>query len=119
MLPSDNGTMMNQLLVKLCLSTGESWFWLAFPETLAIAMIEANITYRRPTVLNNGGGLEFGHAFMVLVLQHKDTEKLRSSSECGRFWSDAGVTPDVSGTIVACGPGVCEDSWFVAGAFLV
>ena len=59
--------MMHQLLVKLCPGTGESGIWLALPEALAIAMIEGDITYRGPTVLNEYSGLELGHGFMVLV----------------------------------------------------
>ena len=54
--------------------------------------------------------MEFGHGFMVLVLQHKVTEKLRSSSESVRFRFEAGVFPNVSAPIVVCGG--CESARF-------
>ena len=79
MLPGNNGTMMHQLLVKLCLSTGESGIWLALPEALAVTVVEGDITYRGPTVLNEYGGLELRHGFMVFVLLYKVTEKTLST----------------------------------------
>ena len=62
MLPGSDGTKMNLLLVKLGPSTRESGIWFAFPEALAVTVIEGDITYRGPTVLNEYGGLEFGHS---------------------------------------------------------
>ena len=44
---------------------------------------------------------------------------IRSSSECGRFWSDSGSLRHDAGTIIMCGG--CESArrWFVADALLV
>ena len=59
--------------------------------------------------------MEFGHVFMVLVLQHKVTENLRSSSESVRFRFYADSFPDVSGPIVVCGGCDCARFTFVEG----
>ena len=34
-------------------------------------MIEGDITYGGPAVLNNGCGMEFGHGFMVFIIDTK------------------------------------------------
>lgn len=79
MLPCSDGTKMNLLLVKLGPSTGESGIWLAFPEALAIAMVEGDITYGGPTVLNEYGGMESWHVFRVLLLLCENTENSQDS----------------------------------------
>ena len=79
MLPGSDGAKVNFLLVELGSGSWESWIWLTLPETLAITVVEGDITYRGPTVLNEYGGLELRHGFMVFVLLYKVTEKTLST----------------------------------------
>ena len=52
MLPGSDGTEVNLLLVKLCPGSGESGIWLATPEALAVTVVEGDVTYRGPAVVN-------------------------------------------------------------------
>lgn len=90
LLPGKDGTVMDLSLVQLGCGTTILGIGLALVEALAVTVIEGDVTYRGPAVLDYGCGMEFGHGFMVLVLQHKVTENLRSTSESGRFWADSG-----------------------------
>ena len=82
---------MNLGLVQLGRSTTILGIGFALVEALAVAVKEGDVTYAGPAVLDYGCGMKLGHGFMVLVLQYKFTENLRSSFEYGRFWSDAGL----------------------------
>ena len=82
LLPGKDGSVMNFSLVKLGCGTTILGIGFALVEALAVTVIEGDVTYAGPAVLDDGCGMEFGHNFMVLVLQHKVTENLRSTSEC-------------------------------------
>ena len=58
-------------LVKLGCSTTILGIGLALVETLAVAVVEGDVTYAGPAVLDYGCGMEFGHGFMVLVLEQR------------------------------------------------
>lgn len=75
LLPGKNGTVMDLGLVKLGCGTTVLGVGFAFVEALAVTMVEGDVTYAGPAVLNYGCGMEFGHSFMVLVLYYKDIEK--------------------------------------------
>ena len=47
---------------------------LALVEALAVTVVEGDVTYAGPAVLDYGCGMEFGHGFMVLVLLYKGTK---------------------------------------------
>ena len=55
-------------LVKLGGCAREDRLYFALIEALAIAVVECDVTYRGPAVLDYGCGMEFGHGFMVLAL---------------------------------------------------
>ena len=68
LLPSKDGTVMDLGLVKLSCGTAELGIRLALIEALAVTVIEGDITYAGPAVLDYGCGMEFGHGFMVLII---------------------------------------------------
>ena len=71
LLPGKNGTVMNLRLVKLGSSTTILGVGLALVEALPVTVVESDVTYAGPAVLDYGCGMELGHGFMVLVLEHK------------------------------------------------
>ena len=68
LLPGKDGAVMNLFLVKLGCGTTILSIGLALIEALAVTVIEGDITYAGPAVLDYGCGMEFGHVFMVLAL---------------------------------------------------
>lgn len=82
LLPGKDGAVMHLGLVKLGRCAREYRLDFALVEALAVTMVEGDVAYAGPAVLDDGCGMELGHNFMVLVLQHKVTENLRSTSEC-------------------------------------
>ena len=67
MLPGKDGAVMDLGLVKLGWCAREDRLDFALVEALAIAVVEGDVTYAGPAVLDYGCGMEFGHGFMVLV----------------------------------------------------
>ena len=65
---------MDLCLVKLGWCAREDRLYFALVEALAVTVVEGDVAYAGPAVLDYGCGMEFGHGFMVLVLQHKVTE---------------------------------------------
>ena len=71
LLPGKDGTVMNLGLVKLSCGTAELGIRLALVEALAVTVVEGDVTYAGPAVLDYGCGMEFGHGFMVLGVHAK------------------------------------------------
>lgn len=67
LLPGKDGTVMNLGLVKLGSSTTILGIGFALVEALAVTVVESDVTYAGPAVLDYGCGMEFWHGFMVLV----------------------------------------------------
>ena len=75
LLPGEYSTIMNFSLIKTGWSAVECRFRLTLPIALTVTVVEGYITYRGPTILNEYGGLELGHCFMVLVICSKLVKK--------------------------------------------
>ncbi len=67
LLPGKDGTVMNLGLVKLGGCAREDRLYFALVEALAVTVVEGDVTYAGPAVLDYGCGMEFGHGFMVLM----------------------------------------------------
>ncbi len=65
---------MNLCLVKLGSSTTILGIGFALVEALPVTVVEGDVAYAGPAVLDYGCGMEFGHGFMVLVLLYKGTK---------------------------------------------
>ena len=61
LLPGSDGSEMNLLLIMLGGCTAKDGTGLALPEALTIAVVEGDVTYRGPAVLNDSGGMESWH----------------------------------------------------------
>ena len=71
LLPGKDGAVMDLSLVQLGCGTTILGIGLALVEALAVTVVEGDVAYAGPAVLDYGCGMEFGHGFMVLVLEHK------------------------------------------------
>ena len=71
LLPGKDGAVMNSGLAQLGCGTTILGIGLALVEALAVTVVEGDITYAGPAVLDYGCGMKFGHSFMALVLEHK------------------------------------------------
>ena len=91
MLPGEDGAVVDLSLVKLGCSTTEHGVGFALVVALAITVKEGNITNTGPAIFNQCGGMELGHNDMVLNFFSKLRKILRRTSECVRFWTDAGL----------------------------
>ncbi|NLA94754.1 MAG: hypothetical protein GX840_05905 [Bacteroidales bacterium] len=91
MLPGKYCAVMDLSLVKLGCSTTVYGVWLALVVALAITVKEGNITNTGPAIFNQCGGMELRHNDMVLNYFSKLRKNLRRTSECVRFWTDAGL----------------------------
>ena len=49
-------------------TTGKDGIDFALVEALTVTVIEGDVTYAGPAVLDYGCGMEFGHGFMVLIM---------------------------------------------------
>ena len=74
LLPGKDGAVMDLGLVQLGCGTTILSIGLALVEALAVTVVEGDVTYAGPAVLDYGCGMEFGHGFMVLVLLYKGTK---------------------------------------------
>ena len=61
LLPGKDGTVMDLSLVKLGSGTTILGIGLALVEALAVTVVEGDIAYAGPAVLDYGCGMEFGH----------------------------------------------------------
>jgi hypothetical protein len=77
LLPGKDGTVMDLSLVQLSCGTSVLGIGLALIEALAVTVVEGDVAYAGPAVLDYGCGMEFGHSFMVLVLLYKGKENVR------------------------------------------
>ena len=59
--------MMNLSLIKLGRRAGKDGIDFALVEALTVTVIEGDVTYAGPAVLDYGCGMEFWHGIMVLV----------------------------------------------------
>lgn len=75
LLPGKDGTVMDLSLVQLGCGTTILGIGLALVEALAVTVIEGDVTYAGPAVLDYGCGMEFGHGFIVLVILYKVIDK--------------------------------------------
>jgi len=91
MLPGNYGAVMDLSLVKLGCSTTVYGVWLALVVALAVTVEEGDITDAGPAIFYQCGGMELGHNDMVLNYFSKVRKILRRTSECVRFWTDAGL----------------------------
>ena len=91
MLPSKYGAVMYLSLVKLGCSTTEHGVGLALVVALTITVEEGDVTDAGPAIFYQCGGMELGHNDMVLNFFSKVLKILRRTSECVRFWTDAGL----------------------------
>ena len=91
MLPGKYCAVMDLSLVKLGCSTTVYGVWLALVVALAITVKEGNITNTGPAIFNQCGGMELRHNDMVLNYFSTLRKNLRRTSECVRFWTDAGL----------------------------
>lgn len=91
MLPGKYCAVMDLSLVNLGCSTTVYGVWLALVVALAITVKEGNITNTGPAIFNQCGGMELRHNDMVLNYFSKLRKNLRRTSECVRFWTDAGL----------------------------
>ena len=75
LLPGKDGTVMNLCLVKLGCSTTILGVGFALVEALAVTMVEGDVTYAGPAVLDYGRGMEFGHGgVLFMVVDNKGTK---------------------------------------------
>ena len=65
LLPGKDGAVMHLGPVKLGGGTTILGIGLAFVVALAVTVVEGDVSYGGPAVLDDGGGMEFGHGFMV------------------------------------------------------
>ena len=61
LLPGKDGSVMNLGLVKLGCGTTILGVGFALVEALTVTMVEGDVTYAGPAVLDYGCGMEFGH----------------------------------------------------------
>lgn len=91
MLPGKYCAVMDLSLVKLGCGTTEHGVGLALVEAFAVTVEEGDIANTGPAIFNKCGGMELGHSGMVLNHFSKVRKILRRTSECVRFWTDAGL----------------------------
>lgn len=91
MLPGKYGAVMYLSLVKLGSSTSEHGVGFALVVALAVTVEEGDITDAGPAIFYQCGGMELGHSGLVLNHFSKLRKILRRTSECVRFWTDAGL----------------------------
>lgn len=91
MLPGKYCAVMDLSLVKLGCSTTEHGVGFALVVALAVTVEEGNVTDAGPAIFYQCGGMELGHNDMVLNYFSKVRKILRRTSECVRFWTDAGL----------------------------
>ena len=108
MLPGKDCAVMDLSLVKLGCSTTEHGVGLALVVALAVTMEEGDVTYAGPAVFYKCGGMELRHNDMVLNYFSKLRKILRRTSECVRFWTDAGLQAVLIRTFFMCGGLMCE-----------
>ena len=68
LLPGKYSAVMDLGFVQLGCGTTILGVGLALVEALAVTVVESDVTYAGPAVLDYGCGMELGHGFMVLVL---------------------------------------------------
>lgn len=91
MLPGKYCAVMDLSLVKLGCSTTEHGVGFALVVALAVTVEEGNVTDAGPAIFYQCGGMELRHSDMVLNFFSKVRKILRRTSECVRFWTDAGM----------------------------
>ena len=91
MLPGKYCAVMDLSLVKLGCGTTEYGVGFALVVALAVTVEEGDIANTGPAIFNNCGGMELRHNDMVLNYFSKVRKILRRTSECVRFWTDAGL----------------------------
>lgn len=91
MLPGKYCAVMDLSLVKLGCGTTEYGVGFALVVALAVTVEEGDIANTGPAIFNNCGGMELRHNDMVLNYFSKLRKILRRTSECVRFWTDAGL----------------------------
>ena len=75
LLPGKDGTVMNMGLVQLGRGTSILGIRLALVEALAVTVVEGDISYAGPAVLDYGCGMEFGHGgVLFMVVDNKGTK---------------------------------------------
>lgn len=65
---------MDLSLVQLGCGTTILGIGLALVEALAVTVVEGDISYAGPAVLDYGCGMEFGQGFMALELEYKEID---------------------------------------------
>ena len=91
MLPGKYCAVMDLSLVKLGCGTTEYGVGFALVVALAVTVEEGDIANTGPAIFYQCGRMELGHNDMVLNYFSKLRKILRRTSECVRFWTDAGL----------------------------
>ena len=68
LLPGKDGTVMDLGLVKLGCGTTILGIGFALVEALAVTVVEGDVTYAGPAVLDYGCGMEFGHGVYGIIV---------------------------------------------------
>lgn len=108
MLPGKYCAVMDLSLVKLGCGTTEHGVGLALVEAFAVTVEEGDIANTGPAIFYKCGGMELRHNDMVLNYFSKLRKILRRTSECVRFWTDAGLQAVLIRTFFMCGGLMCE-----------
>ena len=91
MLPGKYCAVMDLSLVKLGCGTTEYGVGFALVVALAVTVEEGDIANTGPAIFYQCGRMELRHNDMVLNFFSKLRKILRRTSECVRFWTDAGL----------------------------
>lgn len=67
-LPGKDCAVMDLSLIKLGWCSGKEGIDFTLVEALAVAVVEGNVPYRGPAVLDDGVGREFGHDIRSVIL---------------------------------------------------
>lgn len=75
LLPSKDGTVMDLGLLQLSCGTTILGIGLALVEALAVTVVESDVAYAGPAVLDYGCGMEFWHGgVLFMVVDNKGTK---------------------------------------------
>lgn len=87
LLPGKDGSVMDLSLVQLGCGTTILGIGLALVEILAVTVVEGDISYAGPAVLNDSCGMESWHDFRVLILLCENTEFLPRYTRLSSFYN--------------------------------
>lgn len=74
-LPGEDGAVVDLGLVKLGRCSGKDGTGLALVVAMAVTVVEGDVTYAGPAVLDYGGGMELGHGVYGVRVSTKIAKK--------------------------------------------